>query len=807
MEHIDNLTYDELKEAYRFLNEQMMIFEQMKDMNLAINHLLEAIGKYVQANRVQLLKALDGYFFVSNEWNNGDSKKSNMCWLPKLEQRDFVYIESPKRIFAFPMFDDSRLLAWMVIEEANKQKINTLAEIYKMLSGWLTYRLIKKDYLKRDFRVRKLLSGLGNEYTAVYIINLDTDAFEIIINQKSNNVAKEDKYEDFSTYLANYADKYVLDNYRELMKKEMCSESLKAHFETETDFYFRFRSVPNELGQTNFEAHAVRQYGEEGHLAVVGYRCVDTIIRKELEYQIQLDKAYKMLQQQLDIITEAIPGGIKISYDDEKYSFKYVSKQYAAMLGYTVEEFMEASGGTIVGIAHPDDLETGIGEALAQYEKGDTYAITYRMRCKDGSYKYIEDHGHKVKNEDGTIEHWNLILDKNELIEKTIALESARKVDEAKTNFLTRMSHDIRTPLNGIIGILEYEDRHSDDLELINTNRKKAEVAASHLLSLVNDILELNKLDSQNVKLTNEVFDLRKLMEEVKSVADMKAAEEGVCVHLGGLDKLKNSYVHGSTLHVRQVLMNIITNGIKYNKVGGSVWVDVKELGVVENTVTYRIRIEDSGIGMSKGLVKKIFSPFTQGYSNARTVYQGTGLGMSIVKSLVDKMGGTIEVDSEPNVGTTIEITLGFELADSGEIPDDVDTKATVDLTGLEVLLVEDNELNMEIAKYLLEDENVIVTEAYNGEEAVDIFKSSQEGSFDIILMDIMMPVMDGLAATRKIRSLKRWDAETIPIFAMTANAFAEDREKSKAAGMNEHLAKPLDSKLLFRKMSQYCRG
>lgn len=196
--------------------------------------------------------------------------------------------------------------------------------------------------------------------------------------------------------------------------------------------------------------------------AILGFRCVDELIKKDREYKEKLDQAYRLVRKQLDIITSAIPGGIKISNDDESYSFKYVSEQYAAMLGYTVEEFMEASNGSVVGIAHPDDLESGIAEALEQYKKADHYEITYRMRCKDGSWKYIEDHDHKVFAPDGKIEHRNLILDKNELVQKTIELESEKKANAAKTAFLSRMSHDIRTPLNGIIGLLEIDRRQNN---------------------------------------------------------------------------------------------------------------------------------------------------------------------------------------------------------------------------------------------------------------------------------------------------------------------------------------------------------
>lgn len=392
------------------------------------------------------------------------------------------------------------------------------------------------------------------------MINLDTDHFEVIINQKSNNAAKQKKDRFFTDYLRKYVDKYVLEKDCEAMKTELCAKNLRKRFAVEEDFHFTFEMIPNELGQTCFQAYAVRECGDDGNYAILGFRCVDELIKKDREYKEKLDQAYRLVRKQLDIITSAIPGSIKISNDDESYSFKYVSEQYAAMLGYTVEEFMEASNGSVVGIAHPDDLESGIAEALEQYKKADHYEITYRMRCKDGSWKYIEDHDHKVFAPNGKIEHRNLILDKNELVQKTIELESEKKANAAKTAFLSRMSHDIRTPLNGIIGLLEIDRRHADDLQMLSENREKARVAADHQLSFINDILELNKLNDANVVLCEEVFDVRKLIREIKTITEMRAAEDGIQMYIEGDDtELKCPYAVGSPLHIRQIFINIIT--------------------------------------------------------------------------------------------------------------------------------------------------------------------------------------------------------------------------------------------------------
>lgn len=807
-----------IRDAYRFLNRQMQKFEQTTELQLAIDHLMEGLGEHFSADTVQLYKREEGRYILASIWRDLNPKIDH--WIRKtiretdgqdcsgIRMFDGEGEHEGDKLFALPLLDNGKIIALLAIANPKEDQVESLIEIADMLDGWFANRLAKRDYLNRDNRVQKLLSGLGNDYTAVYMINLDTDTFEIIINQQSNNVARVQKFNDFSTYLDNYADKYVLEESREEMKRVLRYNYLKKHFETNGDFYFRFHTELNSIGQSYFEAHAVRQYEHNGHFVVIGFRCVDELVRKEKEYQRELDLAYKNAQQQLDVIASSIQGGIKISYDDPFYTFKYVSKQYASMLGYdSVEELMETSGGTIIGIAHPDDVEHGIADALEQYSKSDSYAITYRMKCKDGSWKYIEDHGHKVINANGEVEHWNLILDKNELMQKTIELESAKRANQAKNDFLSRMSHDIRTPLNGIIGLLEYADRHPEDLKGLMVNRKKAHVAANHLLSLINDVLELNKLDNGTVKLVTEPFNFIDLMHDVKTISDMRASEEGVSVFMeDSYFNVKDPYVFGSSLHVKQIFINIMTNAIKYNKNGGSVWCKVIEKELGDGKIAFVVRITDSGIGMSEEFLQSIYEPFSQENYDVKSVYFGTGLGMPIVKNLVDRMGGTITINSRLNMGTSVEVMLPFQKARRSDLPPKMELNQNHDLTGVRVLLVEDNDLNMEIARCMLEDENMVVTEAGNGLDAVKAFENCAPGTFDVILMDIMMPVMDGLKATEMIRNLDREDAKTIPIFAMTANAFSEDVESAKRAGMNEHIAKPIRMKELMTQIARYCK-
>lgn len=371
------------------------------------------------------------------------------------------------------------------------------------------------------------------------------------------------------------------------------------------------------------------------------------------------------------------------------------------------------------------------------------------------------------------------------------AVFQAQKANAAKSSFLSRMSHDIRTPLNGIIGLIKINETHMDDRELVKTNQDKMLVSADHLLSLINDVLQMSKLEDENIEISHEPIDLGEISREVGTIISGRTAEAGIAFEIGK-QELPVSYVYGSPLHIRQIFLNIYGNCIKYNKPHGKVTTTLKCLGEKNGIVTYRWTISDTGIGMSEEFLKHIFEPFVQEHSDARTVYSGTGLGMSIVKKIIDRMNGTIVVISKEGEGSTFVITLPFEIAEKPEeIPAEMDGE--VNIAGLHLLLAEDNELNAEIARTLLEDEGAITTIVNDGQQAVDIFSRNKPGTFDAILMDIMMPEMDGLSATKAIRALDREDAGTIPIIAMTANAFDEDEKKCMEAGMNAHLVKPLD--------------
>lgn len=379
------------------------------------------------------------------------------------------------------------------------------------------------------------------------------------------------------------------------------------------------------------------------------------------------------------------------------------------------------------------------------------------------------------------------------------ALEKANRASEAKSDFLSRMSHDIRTPLNGIIGLLDVSEANPDNPGLLAANRRKARIAANHLLSLVNDVLNMSKLEEDKVELAHEAFDIRDLADEILTITEMRASEAGITLnHKDCRINIEYPYIYGSPLHVRQIFVNILSNAIKYNKPGGSITAKIESGERKGDKITYVCTISDTGVGMSREFMERLFDPFVQEKVDARSVYHGTGLGMAIVKSLVDKMDGTISVESEQGVGTTFVVAIPFEIAREEDVRIQPE-KGNVSIAGIRILLAEDNDLNREIATELLKEQGTVVTAVTNGEEAVQMFEENPEGTFDVILMDMMMPVKGGLEATREIRALNREDAGKIPIIALTANAFTEDVEKCMAAGMNAHLSKPIDLEVMVR--------
>ena len=386
------------------------------------------------------------------------------------------------------------------------------------------------------------------------------------------------------------------------------------------------------------------------------------------------------------------------------------------------------------------------------------------------------------------------------------AARVARKANQAKTEFLQRMSHDIRTPINGIRGLVEIGNHYANDLAKQTECRDKIWEASGFLLDLVNEVLDMGKLSSGEVTLEEIPFDLRELRSEVVGIVSQQAKQKGVEI-IVKKEFLPHPCVIGSPVHVKRILLNVLGNAVKYNKDNGKIYLSRVELEYKNDVALIEFKCEDTGIGISKRFLPHVFEAFAQDGDVARSSYEGTGLGMPIVKSLVEKMGGTVEVQSEQGIGSIFTIRLPLKVDKQQQAEKKrIEALDVSVVQGMHVLLAEDNNLNMEIAKFFLDNAGITYKAVNNGREAVEAFEASAVCEYQAILMDVMMPFMNGLEATKQIRALAREDAKAVPIIAMTANAFVEDKRQALEAGMTEYITKPLQSDLLIRKLAGFAK-
>ena len=664
--------------------------------------------------------------------------------------------------------------------------------------------------LKKEKSIR---DALCTDYIAVYLCDLIQDAVvpvtvAVEADERSGYKVLGAGIHSFSARMQYAYDHLLVRESAPDFLRKMNGAYLMDYLSHNRRFALRCRMKPNPGGREWFEIQVVRVKTQDSFQVVMGFRYIDDVLREEERKKAALERALSSANQKSEIITAISKQYwqvFEVNLNTDTYQEVFTKGKFTLdMPGYS-------------GVAHRDFPKvmnsytySAYLEQMAEFlnlntlpeRLSETDTVMTEFLSKPGFWvaaRFLA----LTRGKDGRVDKVLFILklideekrrelDYQRRLEE--AVEEAKRANEAKTLFLRRMSHDIRTPINGIIGMLKIAERHTDNGEKVWDCTEKALAASQQLLTLVNDVLDIGKLEADEIVVENQPFDLRAVLKSQISAAETYASQHSVTVcYDGEVDAIPHPNLIGSAPLLSRVLMNLVGNAVKYNRPGGRVTLTCRELEADEKVAQFRFSCADTGIGMSEEFQKRAFEPYTQEGKASNTSFSGTGLGLAIVKKIVEQLGGTIQLESKENVGSTVAVTIPFEIDRQVQPRVEETAEYQLNLTGKRALLAEDNELNREIAQALFEELGLTVVCAKNGEEAVECFRASEVGSFSYIFMDVMMPVMDGLEATRVIRAMDRPDAKSILILAISANAFLDDIQWSLEAGMNAHLTKPLE--------------
>ena len=680
---------------------------------------------------------------------------------------------------------------------------------FKLVNDIVEHEKERNDRLVEE---KQILESLSSDFTAIYYLEVNSGKFEPVHIQNETNASELIKscsgYKDFYEYAYQYAMRYIPKDEQPEFLWWFSRDNLKSLLKTQVSLTQNYRCYPNAQNHQYFETKVVKvSEDEESCHVLLGFRYIDDIIKKEKATQKRLQNALEEIKrsnEMISAIAKSYSSIYKVDFETDTYE-RITGSDVIPKTGCASEKMFDVCEQDVApeyrNIIHQfANIET----LTSRLEKEKDVLAEYRMA--DGNWHKLRIIVSKRNANGKAIQAIATIRIISETKRKELNLffeaEQAKREAKIKTRFLQSMSHDMRTPLNGIAGMLHIADQNPKDLELQKNTRNKIHQSLNYLVSLVNDVLDMNDLENDHFTEEEVDFDITKLVGNMNIVAQQLAQEKNIQYVLDWYEgQLSHSSFRGFPIYLSRILSIVVQNAVKFTPENGEIHVWMNEKCLDDSTSLLEFRCKDNGIGMSQDFIQHAFDLFAQEDSSSRSTYQGTGLSLSIAKKLVEYMHGNIQLESEKGVGTTVYIQIPFKLGRSIENK----TKFTelVSLEGLCVLVAEDNDLNMEIVEYMLERNGIQVVCAKDGQEVIDLFEKSEVNEFDFILMDIMMPKLNGLDATRKIRALKRLDAKTIPIIAMSANAFVEDIMNSKLAGMNMHLAKPLDEIKLIEALKQ----
>lgn len=681
----------------------------------------------------------------------------------------------------------------------------------------------QQDMSSEDMYV---LKKLFTEYVSLYRLELNSGKYEIlrlIENTNAKQIVGEEYriFADYDEFTRRYAETFIPETEQEEFLDWHKCENLKKRIQEKGSLTYYYHSVSKDGKDSYYEAYAVKgKANGENFYIFLGYRNVDGILYKEKSIQEQLQKALDEAKLSNEII-EAIARSYQYisRIDISKDWFEEISNRAAENMNYKKSGEVSSENRNTCKMFVAEEYQeaflkfTDITTLPVRMKNEETIVMEYQM--KDGNWhklRFIE----KKRDKDGNLTHVLCAIrsisdvkkKEQELLQQ---VAEARKDAALKSRFLSNMSHDIRTPINGIIGMTELADRYPDNPEIQKKCREKLVESARHLVSMVNDILDMNKLETEQFVENDIPFNLAAVLNRVNTDQQMQAGKKKID-YVVDWEKSELNHMHltGNPVYIEKLLTVITDNAVKFTKPGGNVSVWCREISEDDERAVYEFGCSDNGIGMSEEFAGHAFEMFSQENKTSRTRYEGTGLGLAIAKKITERLGGTIKIKSKKGCGTTVIMTIPFKTGVQNlmQYTENVNTESTEDipLEGLHALIAEDNELNLEIAKFMLEEKGICVECAADGKEAFEKFKESEPGYYDVIFMDIMMPYMNGWDATRKIRTLQRPDADKIPIIAMSANAFAEDIINSHISGMNWHLTKPVDADKLMTALKECIR-
>lgn len=821
---------------------RVALLEETPDRSLEV--LLEHLGKALDGERTYIFEQNEsGGDDNTYEWVAGgvEPEKENLQNVPRevcaiwyrnftigkhivigdledIRDTDPLQYENLKRqnihsLVVVPLYDGKKIIGFYGVDNPPAKSLeyasNMLQTAAYFIVSSLKRRNLFRELQKRSYNV---LHALSVDYIAIYQVNFDTGQCEIYRDSKPMGMDWAADFEDgYQSAMERYISQYVVPRDQERLRAVTKKDYVLAQLRTKKKFYVRYQVKDSSYGLKHLEIHfSATEKTNEENCAIFAQRNVNAVVEQEEKYKLEA-------RQSLEDILEGARTGIwTIELEEGGQPRMYPDRTMQILLGVSDEigpeecyrhwfENIEPDYVEMVQKAVQEILETGRSEVIYPWNHPKLGKIY--VRCGGVLDKTFKKPGACLNGYHQDITETMVTRKKQEQAIMEL-LEKVRRANSAKSEFISHMSHDLRTPINGILGMLAIIEKSPDDPERQRECRKKIRVSTEHLLSLVKDVLQVSKLESGRPATVEEPFDLHDTLEDCITILSTQAEEKGIRLVLEEVD-LQHSKLIGNSLYLKQILMNTIDNALKYNRPHGSVFVQVTETSFRNGVASYRFVIEDTGIGIGDDFKKHIFEPFTQEHPDARTHYNGVGLGMSIVKQLVDQMKGNIEVDSQLGKGSVFQITLPMQVDGAWSTqPVDEDRNIQSNIAGMQVLLVEDNEINCEIVEFMLKEAGADVVTANDGKAAVEAFAASQPGTFGCVLMDLMMPVMSGYEATRVIRGLDRSDAKNVPIIALSANAFEEDVAMAKDAGMNEHLAKPVDIRKMFKVMSRfrYCQ-